>query len=376
VQTELVDVSSGTQLWGEQYNRKLSDLLAVQDEISREISEKLRLRLTGEEKARLASARAVNPDAYQLYLQGRFYWNRRTEEGLKKALDYMNQAAAKDANYALVYAGLADCYVVMADHRWMQATEAYPKAKTAAQRALELDPTLAGPHSALALIREDYDLDWSGAEAEYKRAIELNPNYATGHQWYGLSLMSLGRRDEARQQIELARGLDPLSLQIQTNFGDLYRDAHEFDRAIEQYRKVVEMDPNFANVRFHLGDAYREKGMYREAAAEWQKAWLLENDREGAAAWENVIDEASFRRAAARDLAHLKELSKKQYVSPMNLASSALDGQDKEQALAWLEEAYREHASGLIYLKMAPAFDPLRSDPRFQDLLRRLHFPP
>ncbi len=167
-----------------------------------------------------------------------------------------------------------------------------------------------------------------------------------------------------------------MSLLIQTNFGDLYRDAHEFDRAIEQYRKVVEMDPNFANVRFHLGDAYREKGMYREAAAEWQKAWLLENDREGAAAWENVIDEASFRRAAARDLAHLKELSKKQYVSPMNLASSALDGQDKEQALAWLEEAYREHASGLIYLKMAPAFDPLRSDPRFQDLLRRLHFPP
>jgi len=155
--------------------------------------------------------------------------------------------------------------------------------------------------------------------------------------------------------------------QIQTNLGDLYQDAHQVDRAIEQYRKVVEMDPNFANVRFKLGGASKEKGMYREAAAEWHKANLLENDPEGAAAWENVIDEASFRRAAARYLAHLKELSKRQYVSPIDLAHSALDVQDKEQALVWLEEAYRERTSGLRYLKMSPAWDPLRSDPRFQD---------
>ena len=214
VQTELVDVATGSQLWGGQYNRKLADLVAVQDEISQEISDKLRLRLSGEEKSRFSTAGTVNPEAYQLYLQGRFYWNKRTEEGLKKALAYMNQALAKDPKYAQAYSGLADCYVVMADHRYMAANEAYPKGKSAAQRALELDPKLAEPHAALASALEDYDYNWTGAEAEYNRAVELDPNSATAHQWYGLFLMNLGRLDEARQQIDLARGLDPLSLQI------------------------------------------------------------------------------------------------------------------------------------------------------------------
>jgi TolB-like protein/Tfp pilus assembly protein PilF len=377
VQTELVDVSSGTQLWGEQYNRKLADLLAVQDEISREISDKLRLRLTGEEKARLASARAVNPDTYQLYLQGRFYWNKRSNEGIKKAMEYMNQALAKDPNYALAYAGLADCYVILGDRNVIPGEEAYAKGMTAAQRALELDATLAEPHAAMATLREGHDFNWAGAEAEFRRAIELNPNYATAHQWYGGMLMNLGRLDEARQQIEIARGLDPLSLQIQFNVGGLYQDMHDFDRAIEEYRKIAEMDPNFAPAHFGLAHVYELKRMYREAAAEWQKFLLLQaDDREAATLYEGVTEEVSYRRAVSRELTLLKERAKSRYVSPIILAGRCVRLGDKEQAIASLEKAYQEHASGLKYLKTDPSYDPLRSDPRFQDLLRRMRLPP
>ncbi len=376
IQAELVDVATGLQLWGEQYNRKLADLLAVQDEISREISEKLRLRLTGEEKSRLASTRTVNPEAYQLYLQGRYYWNRRATEAVKKAVEYLNQAIAKDPTYALAFAGLADCYIVLADRGEMQPEEAHTKARAAAQRALELDPQLAEAHTGLASARERYDFDWAGAEAEYKRAIELNPNYATGHQWYGLMLMEVGRLDEARQQIELARGLDPLSLQIQRNLGDLYWNARQFDRAIEEYRKVEEMDPNFVPVRFALGRTYRQKQMYSEAAAELQKGLLMNNEQEIAALYGNVTDAASYRRAAAREIALRKDQAKTRYISPVWFAQLFLELQDKEKSLAWLENAYQARDALLVYLNMDPQYDPLRSDPRFQDLLRRLHFPP
>ncbi len=375
VQTELVEVSSGTQLWGEQYNRKLADLLAVQDEISREISDKLRLRLTGEEKARLGSARAVNPEAYQLYLQGRFYWNRRSPDAVKKALEYMNQAIAKDPSYALAYAGLADCYVILGDRGVIPGEEAYTKVMSAAQRALELDATLAEPHAAMAQLREDHDFNWAGAEAEFKRAIELNPNYATGHQWYGLLLEDVGRLEEARQQIETARGLDPLSLIIQVNVGELYYTMHQFDRAVEEFRKVWEMDPNFPRGHFILADVYLRKRMYQEAAAEVQKGLLLDNEPEAAALYEGVADEASYHRAVSRQIALLRERAKTRYVSPMTMAELYVLLGDKEQAIASLEKAYQEHASGLRYLKTA-SYDSLRSDPRFQDLLRRMHFPP
>jgi len=375
VQTELVDVSSGTQLWGEQYNRKLADLLAVQDEISREISDKLRLRLTGEEKSRLTSARAVNPEAYQLYLQGRFYWNKRSDEGIKKAMEYMNQAIAKDPNYALAYAGLADCYVILADRGVIPGEEAYAKGMAAAQRALEFDATLAEPHAAMGTLREGHDNDWAGGEAEFKRAIELNPNYATAHQWYGLMLMNLGRLDEARQQIQIARGLDPLSLQIQNNVVLLYEYAHQFDRGIEELHKILEMDPSFPPALLRLALLYEHKGMYREAAAEWQRFNLLE-DRELAAAWEGITDEAGYRRAVSREIVLLKERAKTRYVSPIIFARRYVQLGEKEQAIASLEKAYQERSATLRYLKMDPRYDPLRSDPRFQDLLRRLHFPP
>ncbi len=377
VQTELVDVSSGTQLWGEQYNRRLADLLAVQDEISREISEKLRLRLTGEERSRLARARGVNPDAYQLYLQGRFYWNKRSIEGTKKAMNYMNQAVTKDPTYALAYAGLADCYVVVSG--WsgqIPPVESSTKGKAAAMRALELDPLLAEPHAALAEFRER-EYDWSGAESEFKRAIELNPNYATAHEWYGELLANLERLEEAREQIQMARRLDPLSLQIQLSVAELYAFAHQFDRAIEELHKILEMDPNFPNALHWLGWLYETKGMYREAAAESQKYYLVQYREAAAAGWKNVTDEASYRRAFARVLALRKEQAKKEYVGPFVFVDLYLRLGEKEQALAWLEKAYQEHSAGLSYLKRDPYYyDPLHSDPRFQDLLRRVGLPP
>jgi TolB-like protein/lipopolysaccharide biosynthesis regulator YciM len=376
ITAQLIQAATDRHLWVESYERDLSNVLALESEVAQAIASEIRVKVTPQEKVQLTSARTVNPEAFQLYLQGRYYWNRRTAEGVKKAVEYMNQALAKDPNYALAYAGLADCYVILGDRQVIPGEEAYAKGMTAAQRALELDPTLAEPHAAIALLREGHDFDWAGAEAELKRAIELNPNYATAHQWYCLLLTDLGRLEEARQQIEIARGLDPLSLQIQVNVGEHYENIHDFDRAIEEYRKIVEMDPNFVSAHGVLAGVYVRKRMYREAAAEAQKFLLLINEREAAALYEGVTDEASYRRAVSRRIALLKERAKSRNVSPMTLAYLYVLLGDKEQAIAWLEKAYQEHDSGLRSLKTDPRYDPLRSDPRFQELLRRLHFPP
>jgi TolB-like protein/DNA-binding winged helix-turn-helix (wHTH) protein/Tfp pilus assembly protein PilF len=375
VQAELMDVATGSQLWGGQYNRRLPDLLAVQDQISQEISEKLRLRLTGEEKSRLASPRAANPDAYELYLQSRFYFNRRSPEAVKKALDYLNQAIARDPNYALAYAALADCYVILEDRRIIPSEEAYTKGMVAVQRSLALDPTLAEPHAAMAVLRAAHDFAWAGAEAEFKRAIELNPNYATAHQWYGQMLMDVGRLEEAHQQLELARGLDPLSLQVQRTLGDLYEYARQFDRSIAECSKIEDMDSGFAPAHFCLAKVYFLKGMYPEAAAERQKYLLGMDEREIAALYEGISEEVSYRRAVSREITLLKERAKNRYVSPMSVVDLYVQLGDKEQAMAWLEKAYQERASRLRYLKMDAVYDPLRADPRFQDLLRRIGLP-
>ncbi len=275
IQAELVDVSKGTQLWGEQYNRKLADILAVQEEISREISEKLRLRLTGEEKTRMAKRPTENIEAYQLYLKGRYYWNKRTEEGFRRAIVYFSEATEKDPNYALAHAGLADSYIVLGYFSLLPAKEAYAKAREAATRALELDETLGEAHNALATAKADYDWDWPGAEREFKRAIELNPGYATTHQWYGRMLSELGRHEEALAEIKRAQQLDPLSLIINAVSGRILLYAGREDLAIEQLRKTLEIDPNFAHAHQFLGYAYVRKGMFGEAIAEFQRAITL-----------------------------------------------------------------------------------------------------
>ncbi len=377
IQAELVDVSKGTQLWGEQYNRKLADILAVQEEISREISEKLRLRLTGEEKTRMAKRPTENIEAYQLYLKGRYYWNKRTEEGFRRAIVYFSEATEKDPNYALAHAGLADSYIVLGYFSLLPAKEAYAKAREAATRALELDETLGEAHNALATAKADYDWDWPGAEREFKRAIELNPGYATTHQWYGRMLSELGRHEEALAEIKRAQQLDPLSLIINAVSGRILLYAGREDLAIEQLRKTLEIDPNFAHAHQFLGYAYVRKGMFGEAIAEFQRAITLSpNFTQYQAGLGHAYARAGKSAEARKLLSELKELSKRRYVSWCDFAAIYAGLGEKDQAFACLERAYAQRDARLVELKVDARLDPLRADPRFNDLLRRIGLPP
>ena len=375
IQTELVDVDKGSQLWGEQYNRKLADILAVQEDISREISEKLRLRLTGEEKIRLTKRRVVNPEAYQLYLKGRYYWNKRTEEGLRTAIEYFSESTEKDRNYALAHAGLADCYIVLGDYSLLPSKEASAKAREAATKALELDDTLAEAHNALAAVKENYDWDWPGAEQEYRRAIELNPGYATAHQWYGVMLSWLGRHEEALAEIKRALQIDPLSLIINTVSGWVLMRAGQDDLAIEQLHKTLEIDPNFAPAHNGLGTAYLRKGEFAEAIAEFQTATTVSPGITGyQAGLGNAYGRAGKSAEARKLLSELEEQSKQRYVSSCDIAVIYAGLGEKDQAFAFLEKAYEQRDRKLVYI-LAFFHDPLRSDPRFTDLLRRVGLP-
>ncbi len=374
IQVDLVDVADGSQLWGGQYNRKMADIFAVQEDISKEISEKLRLRLTGEQQKRLTKRYTESTDAYQLYLKSRYYWNKRTEDGLKKGIAYSEQAIEKDPGYALAYAGLADSYIVLAEYGLLRADEALPRAKSAATRALEIDETLSEGHTSLAAVREYYDWDWAAAEKEYKRAIELNPNYPTGHQWYAECLSEMGRHNEAIGEINQAQELDPLSLIINAVVGKTFYLAGQYDRAIEQLRKVLELDPNFPGVHIWLGLANEQKGQYAEAVAELQKARGLTGPEvtgflgHAYAAW-------GKRAEALRLLDELKQLSKRNFVPPYSIAVIHLGLGEKDQTFEWLEMAFKERSPSLARLKVDPMLASLRPDPKFQDLVRRVGLP-
>jgi len=377
IQAELVDVSNGRQLWGQQYNRKLADILSVQEDISREISEKLRLRLTGEEKTRMAKRATENNEAYELYLKGRYYWNKRNEEGFRKAIEYFNHAIEKDPNYALAHAGLADCYIVLGEFGLLPGREAYAKAREAATKALALDDALAEAHNALAILKGDYDWDWPGAEREFRRAIELNPGYATAHQWYGEMLSELGRHEEALAEIKRAQQLDPLSLIINAASAKILLYAGRDDLAIEQLRKTLEIDPNFAHAHHFLGYAYLRKGAFTEAIAEFHRAISLSpNLTQYKAGLGHAYARAGKSAEARKLLSELKEESKRRYVSWSDFAAIYAGLGEKDQAFACLEKAYEQRDTKLVTRgNLNPLLDPLRSDPRFQDLLRRIGLP-
>ena len=376
IQTELVDVAEESQLWGEQYNRKLADLLAVQEEISREISAKLRIRLSGEERKQLTKRYTDNTEAYQLYLQGRYYWNKRTPEDLKKGIGYFQQAIDLDPNYALAYAGLADSYNVLPIWTPIKTKEAYPRAKSAALKALEIDDTLAEAHTSLAYAIYRYDWDWPGAEREFKRAIELKPNYATAHQWYSFYLSTMGRVEEAIVEIKRAQELEPLSLFINSDVGVAFYRAGQYDQAIEQLRKTIEMDPNFAYARYNLGVAYEQKGMYEEAVAELNKAVELSGDAHLMLASLGHAYAVSGKRGEAEKLLdEWKERSKREHVSAYYIALIYTGLGEKDQALQWLDKAYQDRDFNVPRLKDELRLDSLRSDPRFQDLVRRVGLP-
>jgi len=374
IQTELVDVAEVSQLWGQQYNRKLSDIIVIQGEISKAVSEKLRLRPTGEEQKRLAKRYTENPEAHQLYLKGRYYiWNRRTPGLLKRAVEYFQQAIEKDSGYALAWAGLADCYALYSVYSVLPPREAAPKAKEAAGQALAVDETLAEAHAALGYVKTTYDWEWPSAEREFKRAIELNPNYATAHIWYAGYLEATGRLDEAVAEAKRAQEVDPLSLIVSALAGRAFYFGRRYDQAIEHLRKTIEMDPNFPRAHWFLGMAYEQVGRHEEAIAESQKALSLsEGEPELLGLLGQVYAVSGKRAEAQKVLAELKDLSRRRYVAPIDIARVYVGLGDKAQALEWLEKAYEDRSFNLAWIKVWPWLDSLRGEPRFQDLLRRM----
>ena len=377
VRARLVNVNDGRTLWAGEFDEKFTDIFAVQDSISEQITRALALKLTGGERQRLSKNYTRDPEAYQLYVTGRYFWNHRNEEGLKKAIDYFQRAIMRDPNYALAYAGLADSYVLLNFYSAIPLKEAFPKAKVAAERAVQIDDTLAEAHTPLAHVKYSYDWDWQGADWEFKRAIELNPNYATAHQWYAEYLALMGRTDESIAHVEHARELDPQSIIINTELGYPYMFARRCDEAIERFRKALEMDPNFPAAIYYTGRCYEQKGMFAEAITEYRKALPLFGGNPiilGALGYANA---ASKRKAEARDVLNdLLRLSKQRPVSPFVIATVYAGLGDKEQAFAWLEKAYHERDDRIELLKVDPHLDNLRGDPRFADLMRRVNLAP
>jgi eukaryotic-like serine/threonine-protein kinase len=373
VSAEMVDARNKTQMWGEHYSRKATDIQAVQEEIARTISEKLRLRLTGAQEQQLAKHATTNPEAYQLYLNGIFYHRKGGFENGRKSLDYFNQAVALDPNFALAWAGVANAYIYLAVNSVLDPKEAYPKAKVAAQKALELDETLAETHSGMGAIKRN-EWDWAGAEREFKRAIELNPNLADAHLGYSVYLTNMGRHTEALAEIKRAQELDPLRITLSGQEGEALYFARRYDEAIQQLQNVIKMEPDNSFAHAVLGYTYAAKEMYSQAIAEHQKSMSIDG--------ENTSDQCYLGYALAmsgtRDeaLALLNKLkTTKEYVSPAELAALYAGLGDKEQALASLEKAFAAHDLQLQFLKVAPNYDSLRSDPRFQDLMRRVGLP-
>ncbi|HYP29873.1 MAG TPA: protein kinase [Blastocatellia bacterium] len=375
ISIELVNARDNSVIWGEQYNRRMPDLITVQEEIARRVSEKLSLRLTGDQRQRISRRYTDNSEAYHLYLRGRYQWNKRTEEGMRKGIEFFNEAIAKDPRYALAHAGLADCYALLIEYGSQPPTELRPMAEKSALRALEIDDTLAEAHNSLAAVYE-YDWNWAEAEKQYRRAIELNPNYATAHQWYAIFLSGRGRANEAIHYMKQALELDPLSLIINTSLGRIYYCARDYGGAVEQLHKTLEMEPNFAEARFHLGLSYEAQGRYDEAISELDTSIKLFQDRTYIGWLGRTYAVAGRRDEALKVLGELKEIAKRQYVPPYMMAIIHTGLGDKEQAFEWLNKVYEERSYFVIWLNVDPIFDPLRGDPRFQDLLRRVGLPP
>jgi len=371
VSANLIQASPERHLWAASYERDLRDILALQSEVAQAIAREVRTKVTPQEQVRLTSARPLNPEAYELYLRGRYSWHKRTEDGLKEGIQYFWQATEKDPTYAPAYAGLADCYSLLSMYTDLPPKESFPKAKAAAVRALEIDDTLAEAHTSLAVVKEMYEWDWGGAEREFKQAIELNPNYPTAHHWYAFFLAALGRHGQAIEEMKRGLGIDPFYLHGAMAF--IYYMSRQYDLALEHYRRHLQIHPDRVPALLFLGQAYEQRGMYREAIAEFQKAVKLSAARTQALAALGHAYAVSGRKSeAVRILKDLTGKSKRTYVSSYHVAAIPTALGDKDQAFEWLEKAYQERSLWLVYLKVDPVLDPLRSDPRFADLLRRI----
>ena len=375
VSAELMNVARESQVWGEQYSKKLADIQGIQEDISKAIAANLRIELNGKEEREIAKRDTENPEAYRLYLQGRYYWNQRTNEGVKKGLEYFQQAIEKDPGYALAYAGVADSYAVgNGEYLGLTPQEARPKAKAAALKALELDDSLAEAHTTLADTYLYYDWDFPKAQQEFLRAIAANPNYPTAHQWYAEYLYAVGRFDEAIAEARRAQELDPLSVAINGSVAETYYYARKYDQAIEAYKATQKMDPNFISGHTGLALTYERKKMYPEAVAEWQAVVQLSGNPAAASLLGETYKNSGYQGFLQASLdGSLK--APVQSVPSWRIASLYAQMGKKNEALTWLEKAYAERGGGMVRLKSDPEFDSLRSEPGFVAIIRRMNFP-
>jgi TolB-like protein/Tfp pilus assembly protein PilF len=374
ITAQLIQASNGNHLWSDTYDREMQDIFAVRSEVAQHVALTLKVRLLGEEKERVDKKPTENLEAYKLYLRGRYFWNKRTPDGIKQAIEQFQQSIDRDPNFALGYAGLADSYIALTFYNFAAPHEAMPKAKESALKAMALDDTVAEPHASLGNILMNYDWNWPAAEKAFKRSIELKPDYATGHEWYAIHyLIGMGRLDDAVEEMKKALELEPASLIMNTFMGATLYYAGRYDAAIDQCRRTIEMDPNFAVAHWHLGLAYEQKQVFDAAIEEFKKATSLSGGSPlMKAAPGRAYAESQKQPEAKKILNELNELSKQEYVSSYEVATIYVALGDSEQAFQFLEKAYAEHSFHLIRLNVSPYLKPIRSDPRFQDLVRRL----
>lgn len=375
ISTELIDIRDNKQLWGDKYERKLADMLSVQREIAREITNNLRPTLSGVDQSRMDKQYTADAEAYQLYLKGRFYWNKRTPPDFQKAIPFFQQAIEKDPKYALAYSGLADTYALLAAYTNESSRQLMPKAKEAALRALALDDNLAEAHASLGQITAYYDYDFPTAEREYRRAIDLNPNYASAHQWLAEHLAATRRNDEALAEIQRALDLDPLSIIINRIYADILVDGRRFDEAIEQYRKTIDLEPDFFTSHYFLGRVYEAKGMYDQAIAEYTRAAEITGvPPEALQKTRDVYQKSGWQAYLQTSLDELLK-DRKQQMSPFFVATFYARLGKKDEALKWLEKGYEDRDFRMTLLSVAFEFDGFRDDPKFKELVRRMGLP-
>lgn len=382
IRTELIKVADGSQIWGDEYNSNVTDIFSVQDEVSRKISQSLRLRLSGEDEERLAKRYTKDAEAYQLYLKGRYFWNKRNEEGFRNGIEFFKRAEEKDPTFALAFSGLADSYALLCDIGVARPIEEMPKAKAAAQKAVDADPTLAEAYTSRAFVRLAYDWDWLGAESDFQQALKLNPKYPTAHQWYASYLMQMGKFNRAKAEIEEAHKLDPLSPIITANHGLYSYYEHKYDDAIAIYKQGLKADPDFWVARHYLALAYVQKGMYNEAIAELRALIkapasgpipdkVIETEMEASSSLGFAYGMAGKTAEATDILAKLQSLSRHRYISGIYFAIVYAGLKDSERTVHYLNEAFQSRQPGLVLIRIDPKFDWLRGDQKFQELIRR-----
>ena len=375
ITAQLIEVGSDRHLWAKSYKRDLKDVLALQDEVASDIAEEIRIKLTPDERTRLAGVRLVNPEAHDAYLRGRYWWSKRTAEGEWKGLDYFQQAVAKDPNYALGYAGIADSYLVLGHHGRLAPGDALPKAKQAATKALELDPFLTEAHTSLATVKLAYDWDWSGAESEFKQALSLNQNYATAHHWYSHYLVAMGRLDQAVNELERARDLDPFSAPINGFLGMTLYFARRYDDATRQFRRGLEMHPEMTEWHDEIANICEQQNRLAAAFAERQQTVRLNGDSQLAASLEQVYQHSGYKGYLAALIQSHERASQPGSVDNMHFAHLYAILGDQVHALRYLESAYDERNPWLLNVQVDPVMDPLLSSPGFRDLVRRIGLP-